>query len=317
MVFLIDFLLLTGSMLGAGVATSLSPCLFPLLPTYLALTMQTDNNRRKGFFSAIYLTLGIVTTFLILAVVIKLSIGNVIDFLLKSSVDLNVFLSLILFISVIIIFIGPEKLPLVNRTPQFASNILDKAQNDTMSTAYVMGLVYTLIAAPCAFPIFLAVISEVIVLDSLTAFLAILIYSFGAGIPFMILGGLIPEAKQTIFHKYKSIAPKIKYITASILLFMALYLFDNFYIQYNVININGLVYYNGLGFDWWNAFIYLLLAIIAIVGGVAFLFLYITYQRENKLRLSKLTERQIICSKCDSINDKDFEFCYSCGYNLM
>jgi cytochrome c biogenesis protein CcdA len=289
LVVLIEFLVLTGTMLTAGITTSLYPCLFPLLPSYLALTMQTGNSRRKGVLSAVYLTLGIVTTFLLLAVIIKFSIGNIMNFLIKSSVDLNVILSLILFISVMIIFIGPEKLPLVNRTPQLAQNVLNKAQDDTMSTAYIMGLVYTLIAAPCAFPVFFVVISEIIILDNLTAFLAILIYSFGSGIPFMILGGLIPEAKQTIFQKYRSIAPKIKYITAGILLFMALYLFDNFYFFYNPIEIGNAFYYNGLGLDLWNTFIYSLLAVIVFVGGVTFLTLYILYRKEKK-RLAKSTE---------------------------
>ena len=95
-----------------------------------------------------------------------------------------------------------------------------------------MGLVYTLIAAPCAFPVFFGAINQAVSYDVVTAFIAILVYSFGAGIPFLLLGGLVPEAKQTVFQKYKSIAPKIKYFTAAILLFMALYLFDNFYFFY-------------------------------------------------------------------------------------
>lgn len=281
LVVAVEFLGLTIAMLLSGIATSLSPCLFPLLPSYLALTMQTDNSRLKGTLSAVYLTLGIVTTFLLLAVIIKFSIGNIIDVLTQNSVNLNVVLSIILFIAVFIIFIGAEKLPLVNNTPQIAQNILNKAQDDTMTTAYLMGLVYTLIAAPCAFPIFFAVIGEILFLDNITAFIAVLIYSFGAGIPFIILGGLIPEAKQTVFQKYRTVAPKIKYITAGILLFMALYLFDNFYFVYNPIIIEDIFFYNGLGTDLWNTFILLLLSLTFVIGGILFIIMYILYQRDK------------------------------------
>ncbi|OLS24622.1 MAG: Thiol:disulfide interchange protein DsbD precursor [Candidatus Heimdallarchaeota archaeon LC_3] len=267
-------------MLILGITTSLYPCLFPLLPTYMTLTMNAENNRVKGVLSAIYLTLGIITTFLLIAVIVKFSIFGIMDILVQNTVDLNVFLSLTLFISVIILLIGTENLPLVNRTPQIAHNVLSKAKEDTMSTAYIMGLVYTLIAAPCAFPVFFSAITIITSFDGVTAVFALLLYSLGAGIPFLILGGLLPEAKQTIFKKYQSIAPKIKYISASILLLLAIYLFDTYYIVYNPIDVNNSLYYNGLGSDTWEIIFTLLLALTVIAGVLILGIMYFYYKRD-------------------------------------
>ena len=172
LITIIDLIL---PMLILGITTSLYPCLFPLLPTYMTLTMNAENNRVKGVLSAIYLTLGIITTFLLIAVIVKFSIFGIMDILVQNTVDLNVFLSLTLFISVIILLIGTENLPLVNRTPQIAHNVLSKAKEDTMSTAYIMGLVYTLIAAPCAFPVFFSAITIITSFDGVTAVFALLL----------------------------------------------------------------------------------------------------------------------------------------------
>lgn len=269
------------SMLLWGITTSLYPCLFPLLPSFMSMTMHTDENRLKGLISGISLTLGLLTTFFIVALFIKLSISQVLDFLVYSNIDFNVLISIIIFISAIIILIGPEKLPLVNSAPQVAHRFLEDAKEESYITAYTMGLVYTLIAAPCAFPVFLSAFTLISSLPAFDATFAIIVYSLGAGLPFILIGVLIPEVKQTIFKKYQFIAPKIKYFSAWLLIMLSIYLFDQYYFRYNPISI-GSIFYNGLPYTLWEFFFILLIGGLIMLALITLIVVIILVRQEKR-----------------------------------
>ena len=55
-----------------GLLSAFSPCLFPLLPTYVATTLRSDNSRLKIFISSLFLILGLLTVFLLIGTISNL-----------------------------------------------------------------------------------------------------------------------------------------------------------------------------------------------------------------------------------------------------
>ena len=114
-----------------------------------------------------------------------------------------------------------------------------------------MGLAYTLIAAPCASPIFFGVLASIQPLDQVSRLIVLFSYGLGAGIPFIAVGATVPEIHRMIFWQYRFIAPRIKYFSSGILLFLAFYLIDTYYFPYNPLELSGMIY-RGLGDPSWS-----------------------------------------------------------------
>ena len=264
-----------------GITTSLYPCLFPLLPSFLVLIMHTEDNRTKGIIAASFLTLGILAVFIALGLIVKLSLFGLSDFLINNIVVLNEFLAVIILLIILLLLIGPERIPFINMAPQISHNFISKTKEDSMVTAFVMGLFYTLIAAPCSFPNFIAMLSFILPLDNFSALLLHNVNGKGAGTPFLKLGGMVPEAKNTVFKQYERLAPKVKYISIFILFILFLYFVDNYYFAYNplIIHITSFnIFYRGLGQLFWQSFLTIFFGGLILILVVGFLIFYISFR---------------------------------------
>ena len=257
----------------AGITTSFQPCLFPLLPSYLSYKTHVEEDRRQGFYSSVYLTLGIMVVFLSLTLLIKLGSAGLAGFLTSYFLPFNTLMALLLFFLGIIMLIG-FNLPFTSRGPELASRMLSKVEEDQLSTSFFMGLGYTLIAAPCAAPVFLALLPLIVTIDFMTAIIIMVIFSIGAGIPFLIIGIAIPDIKLKIVTTYHKFAGYVTPISGIFLILISFYLLNLYVLPYNPLNIGlwtfsgiqerflSLIYIIGLGL--------FLIALILIIAGLYF-----------------------------------------------
>ena len=149
-----------------------------------------------------------------------------------------------------------------------------------------MGLAYTLIAAPCASPIFFGVLASIQPLDQVSRVIVLFSYGLGAGVPFIAVGAAVPEVQRTIFKQYRFIAPRVKYFSSGILLFLAFYLIDTYYFPYYPLELPGMIY-RGLGDTIWSGvllpiFVLIVLAIVAVTVGV-FVWILISNARSGSI----------------------------------
>ncbi|MHA2366290.1 MAG: cytochrome c biogenesis CcdA family protein [Candidatus Hodarchaeales archaeon] len=262
---------------SVGLITSFQPCLFPILPSYFSYITQSEKDKLKGLFSSLALTLGIMTIFLFIALLVKAGMFGIKYLIDQYSVEFNMLMAIFLFILGLFLILG-FSLPFSERAPSFAQKILQKSDEDRFLTPFLMGLLYTLIAAPCGAPIFLALLPIINSLDAISAIFFVLIYSLGAGMPFIILGGIMPEIKSSLISNYQIIGEYVNIISGVLLFLMSFFLINAYVIPYNPITI-GPWHFNGFEEN--------LLAMIYLIGlGVPLLilsgFVIILYLKNQK-----------------------------------
>jgi len=198
-----------------GVLSSLSPCFFPLFPSFLAYVARVEKNIRKGAIAGLTCTLGIA-----LSTVIYGMLASILAYpLLKYGALLRI------VFGGFIIFLGVSMLTQIRRV--FAKLRPPRRLLEVRGFlgTFVLGLVYTLIAAPCALPIFLSVILLAIIPGNFFVTVAnLIIFGFGAGTPFILSSLLITSTKDFVGRRYRSVAPFFEFGSALVLILTGLLL---------------------------------------------------------------------------------------------
>ena len=113
---------------------------------------------------------------------------------------------------------------------------------NNLIASFGLGLAYTLIAAPCAAPIFLTVALGAVYLDPISIVLIMVVYAIGCGLPFLAIGLLYPNFGKEIRANYGSYVKYIKTTSGVILLLMSFYLLNNYVLSYDSIQIGSFVF---------------------------------------------------------------------------
>jgi thiol:disulfide interchange protein DsbD len=200
----------------AGFLTSLSPCVYPLIPITLSIIgTRTYESRLHGFLTASSYVLGMSTTYTALGALFA-SLGMLIGSFMQSEAFLIIFGLIFLFMALAMLGVFEIALPpgLLKR--------LSRIGGHGFKGAFLMGLVAGIIAAPCTGPV-LGAILAVIAHDQNLNFGIFLMASFslGLGLPFLALGTF----SSTLAHLPKS-GPWmeiIKYLLGALLLSMSIY----------------------------------------------------------------------------------------------
>lgn len=182
-------------MFGAGLLASFSPCLFPVMPTYLSIIAQDNKSSRLRILgSMLALMAGILIVFSIISLVITETVGQ---FILNNYRNFAIFQA-VLTIAVGGILIYTPKFMYNIKLPQFFEDFMysDNVQNRTIYLSFIMGLAYTIIATPCAIGYFLGAISSVIGQTIFVKLLGFTFFSMGASLPFLLLALIVPEIKE-------------------------------------------------------------------------------------------------------------------------
>lgn len=228
----------------SGIITSFQPCIFPLLPTYFSYMNSYKAGKvsiSEGTTVSIFLTLGILVVFMTLGLLVKLGQFGLNTFLNTHVVDFNFIMAVILIIFGTLMLFGKE-LTIFYRLPGLSSLIVSKDPQNKLVASFLLGLAYTAIAAPCAAPIFLIILGQLVFVNPITSLIIILIYSIGCGIPFLFIGLAYPNFSQEIKSNYSQLAKYIKPFSGFILLAMSFYLLNNGWILYNPIKIGSITF---------------------------------------------------------------------------
>lgn len=163
-----------------GLATAISPCLFPILPISL-IRMFGAESRKKALIITTVLVLGEILAFLLLFFVISL----LSEFLRQNFLNLNAIMGVILII-VGIFLIVPKLRELSAKLPSPQLNL----GNDSVRylDAFFLGFGYCLIAAPCAGTIFASLTLLILARENiLFNIFGFPVFALGLALPYYVL----------------------------------------------------------------------------------------------------------------------------------
>ena len=209
---------------SAGVGTSLTPCIYPLIPITLAIFgASKETNRIRSFLLALCYVLGIATTYTVLGIVAAKTGGIFGSFL---SNPWTIALLSILLTALALYSLDAFKIGAVAKLQQTASHVGGQG----FRGAYMMGTVSGFVAAPCAAPM-LVLILGVAAAQQNTAWGAALLftYAMGMGMLFLVLG-LFPLLLNRL-PRSGNWLHAVKFLMAGLLLMVVLFISQPFHVH--------------------------------------------------------------------------------------
>ncbi|MBU1430644.1 thioredoxin family protein [Myxococcota bacterium] len=168
----------------AGIVASLSPCVYPLIPITISVLGGGEAlSKGQGFLRSLVYVLGIATTYSILGVIAARG-GGLFGAALQSAWVVG-------GVAAVFILMGVSMLGVFEiRLPAALSDRLNTVgQGSGFVSAYLMGTVAGIIAAPCVGPPLVVILAYVAAQGSISTGLSLLIvYSLGMGLLFIVLG---------------------------------------------------------------------------------------------------------------------------------
>jgi thiol:disulfide interchange protein DsbD len=166
-----------------GVLTSLTPCVYPMIPITIAVIGgQASGTKLKGFILSLFYVLGIATTFSLLGVIAARS-GALFGSFGQHPVTLSV-------IALIFFLMGLSMLGVF--TLQMPSSLATKLQGRKRRGflgAYITGLVGGLVVSPCISPLLVVILTWVATSGSVLMGVGLLFsFALGLGILFIVIG---------------------------------------------------------------------------------------------------------------------------------
>lgn len=170
----------------AGILTSFTPCIFPMIPITLAVlgNHSTERSRLQNFITSCIYVLGIATTYSILGL-IAASSGSLFGATLGNPYVLGVVCVIFLAMSLSMYGLYELQVPAALRN-RFGRG---RAENSGLLNAYFTGLFAGIVASPCVGPVLVAILTHVASTQNhLRGFLLLFSYALGLGWIFIALG---------------------------------------------------------------------------------------------------------------------------------
>lgn len=184
-------------MLVAGFLTSLTPCIYPMIPITLAILGARAKNQSKArsFFISIIYVLGIATTYSILGVTAA-STGA-----LFGSALSNIYV--VSGLALLFVVMGLSMYGLFEiQAPAFIRDRMGQGKTETgLAGSYLTGLAAGIVASPCIGPVLVSVLAYIAqTQDKMLGFILLFSFAMGMGVLFVALGtssallGKVPKA---------------------------------------------------------------------------------------------------------------------------
>src|SRR3989338_2216540 len=192
-----------------GIISFLSPCVLPLIPGFLAYLSGTaladaKNARMKIFLNSVCYVLGFSIVFSLLGILLNTVLSS-------AAYGVQTWLSRIGG-TIIIIFglqlVGLFKIPFLEQEHKFH---FTKKFSISYVTSFVFGAAFAVGWSPCVGIVLGSVLALSISQPGLS-FVLLLAYSFGLGLPFLVVGLFSTEALQLI----KQLGPMLKYFNITV-----------------------------------------------------------------------------------------------------
>lgn len=186
--------LVIGAFLG-GLISFLAPCVLPIIPGFLAYlagasTTDTGSKRKEIFINSIFFVLGFSIVFALLGVLLNTLLEGI-------AYDVQTWLSriggvLIIFFGLYLV--GLIRIPFLEKEYTFGVKTKFKSR---YVTSFLFGLAFAAGWTPCVGPA-LGVILGLAATQPGSAFILLLTYALGLGIPFLIVGAFTGQAAEFI-----------------------------------------------------------------------------------------------------------------------
>ncbi len=178
-----------------GIASSLTPCVYPLIPITLALFgANGEIPRSKAFLLSICYVLGIATTYTALGI-LSASTGALFGSLLGNPKVVVAACLILIFLALCCLDVLPFRV--AQSIQKWANNMGGKGY----SGSYIMGTVSGVIAAPCVGPVLVLILGLAAASkDFIWGGVLLFAYSLGMGLLFILLGtfsGLISRVPRS------------------------------------------------------------------------------------------------------------------------
>lgn len=184
-------------MLVAGFLTSLTPCIYPMIPITLAILGARSKNQSKtrSFLLSIIYVLGIATTYSILGVTAA-STGA-----LFGSALSNVYV--VSALALLFVVMGLSMYGLFEiQAPAFIRDRMGQGKSETGYVgSYLTGLAAGIVASPCIGPVLVSVLAYIAqTQNKMLGFILLFSFAMGMGVLFVVLGtsssmlGKVPKA---------------------------------------------------------------------------------------------------------------------------
>lgn len=186
--------LLIGAFLG-GLVSFLAPCVLPIIPGFLAYlagasVKDTGSKRREIFLNSAFFVTGFGVVFALLGVLLNTLLENV-------AYDVQIWLSriggtMIIFFGLYLV--GLIKIPFLER--EYKMGVRAKFSSRYL-TSFLFGLAFAAGWTPCVGPA-LGVILGLAATEPGSAFILLLTYAAGLGLPFLVVGAFTARATEFI-----------------------------------------------------------------------------------------------------------------------
>ncbi len=229
----------------AGLYIALSPCLFPVMPLTVFRIMNKSVMDENGQET-------VATRSMVLKWVTALTSGVLLSFLAAMIIGayiwsyLGLFLiqlyqPLTLILGIVLVLMGffllfpvlSEKTFARIPIPQGISNVFDREEFNYIDL-FIIGLGYSFVALPCAFPVFTILLSLIPTIGGSFPFLVgLMLFSFGLFLPYLALVFVTAEARTIAAQKFAERFRVIEIITAIlVIIFGLLFILPTFTGQY-------------------------------------------------------------------------------------
>jgi len=189
--------LLIGAFLG-GLVSFLAPCVLPIIPGFLAYLAGSSTDEagrnlpagRQVFINSIFFVLGFGVVFALLGVLLNTLLEGI-------AYDVQTWLSRIGGVMIIffgLYLVGLIKVPFLEKEHKFVVKTRFKSR---YVTSFLFGLAFAAGWTPCVGPA-LGVILGLAATQPGSAFILLLTYASGLGIPFLIVGAFTAQATEFI-----------------------------------------------------------------------------------------------------------------------
>ncbi|MCB0354133.1 MAG: thioredoxin family protein [Bdellovibrionales bacterium] len=167
---------------GAGFLSSLTPCVYPMIPITLSVFgANKEVSRAKSFFLALCYVFGIAFTYTSLGILTA-----------KTGLVFGSFLGnplVVIFLSTFLLFLALHSLEIISFDFGFLQTKASRLGGRGFAGAFVMGAVSGVVAAPCIGPVLAVVLLEAAKTHNMIWGGALLLsYSLGLGMIFLALG---------------------------------------------------------------------------------------------------------------------------------
>ncbi len=213
-------LLALGTLFGAGVLTSLTPCVYPLIPiTASVISGTARENQTRGRTIRLTLTyaVGMATLYAVLGLIAGLS-GTIFGTVSASPWARFAIGNLLILFALVMLDVLPVPIP--QRLYRWAN----EREGGSYGAVFAMGATSGIVAAPCGAPVFAVVLTWVAAVQAgFMGFVYLFVFSFGMTALLIAVG--IASGSLAVLPKSGAWMIWVKRVAALIMIGMAEYYF--------------------------------------------------------------------------------------------